>query len=88
MRTKVYCKEHEQRSNQECCCKEEVQSTRSRGQTYDGKDLQKKKEGGKFLEDGDDIPEPEIWFHDILRKDGTAYNEKEVEFIKAITARS
>ena len=51
-------------------------------------DLQKKKEGGKFLEDGDDIPEPEIWFHDILRKDGTAYNEKEVEFIKAITARS
>ena len=51
-------------------------------------DLQKKKEDGKFLEDGDDIPEPEIWFHDILRKDGTAYNEKEVEFIKAITARS
>ena len=51
-------------------------------------DLQKKKEDGKFLEDGDDIPEPEMWFHDILRKDGTAYNEKEVEFIKAITARS
>ena len=51
-------------------------------------DLQKKKEGGKFLEDGDDIPEPEIWFHDILRKDGTAYNENEVEFIKAITTRS
>ena len=51
-------------------------------------DLQKKKEDGIFLEDGDDIPEPEIWFHDILRKDGTAYNEKEVEFIKAITARS
>ena len=51
-------------------------------------DLQKKKEGGKFLEDGDEIPEPAIWFHDILRKDGTAYNEKEVEFIKAIIARS
>ena len=51
-------------------------------------DLQKKKEDGKFLEDGDEIPEPEIWFHDILRKDGTAYNEKEVEFIKAIIARS
>ena len=51
-------------------------------------DLQKKKEDGIFLEDGDDIPEPEIWFHDILRKDGTAYNENEVEFIKAITTRS
>ena len=51
-------------------------------------DLQKKKEDGIFLEDGDDIPEPEIWFHDILRKDGTAYNENEVEFIKSITTRS
>ena len=51
-------------------------------------DLQKKKEDGIFLEDGDDIPEPEIWFHDILRKDGTAYNENDVEFIKAITTRS
>jgi len=27
-------------------------------------------------------PEPEEWFHDIFRKDGTPYDAKEVEFIK------
>ena len=41
-----------------------------------------------FIEDNEDIPEPEIWFHDIYRKDGTAYNECEVEFIKKILERS
>ena len=51
-------------------------------------DLHKVREQGKFIEDGDEIPEPEIWFHDILRKDGTAYNDDEVKFIKKITART
>ncbi len=30
--------------------------------------------------------EPELWFHDIFRKDGTPYIPQEVEFIKAITS--
>jgi hypothetical protein len=34
-----------------------------------------------------DGSEPKIWFHDIFRKDGTPYDEKEVQFIKQITAR-
>jgi len=42
------------------------------------------KENGEFLEEGEDIPEPEIWFHDIFRKNGTAFNEEEVSFIKNI----
>ena len=25
--------------------------------------------------------EPDVWFHDILRKDGTPYDEKEIELI-------
>ena len=29
--------------------------------------------------------EPELWFHDILRQDGTPYRLQEVEFIKKIT---
>ena len=29
--------------------------------------------------------EPNIWFHDILRSDGTPYDKEEVEFIKSIT---
>jgi len=30
--------------------------------------------------------EPELWFHDIFRKDGSAYKKTEVEFIKEITS--
>lgn len=29
--------------------------------------------------------EPQIWFHDILRQDGTPYSEDEVKFIKEMT---
>lgn len=29
--------------------------------------------------------EPPVWFHDILRKDGTPYDPKEVELIKSLT---
>lgn len=29
--------------------------------------------------------EPKVWFHDILRKDGLPFSEKEVKFIKEIT---
>lgn len=32
--------------------------------------------------------EPDIWFHDILRDDGSPYDEQEVEFIKKTTTRS
>lgn len=31
--------------------------------------------------------EPEVWFHDILRDNGTPYDEEEVEFIKSLTKR-
>ena len=42
------------------------------------------KEKGEFIEEGEDIPEPDIWFHDIFRKNGTAFDEEEVIFIKNI----
>ena len=32
-------------------------------------------------------PEPKIWFHDIFRKNGTPFDEKEIQFIKEITGR-
>ena len=31
--------------------------------------------------------EPELWFHDIFRKDGSAYKKEEVEFIKEIVKK-
>jgi hypothetical protein len=30
-------------------------------------------------------PEPDVWFHDIYRLDGTPYSEPEVEFIRNMT---
>ncbi|MDE6872488.1 MAG: cellulase family glycosylhydrolase [Bacteroidales bacterium] len=34
-----------------------------------------------------DADEPELWFHDVLRKDGTPYIDSEVELIKTLTGR-
>ena len=51
-------------------------------------DLQKLKKEGKFLNSGDPIPEPEEWFHDILRIDGSPYDEAEVSFIRKITEQT
>jgi hypothetical protein len=31
--------------------------------------------------------EPEVWFHDVLRSDGTAFDRSEVELIRRMTAR-
>ncbi len=31
--------------------------------------------------------EPPVWFHDIFRKDGSAYRKEEVELIKSLTGR-
>jgi hypothetical protein len=31
--------------------------------------------------------EPEVWFHDVFRKDGTPYDPKEVAFIKRVTGK-
>jgi hypothetical protein len=33
-------------------------------------------------------PEPEIWFHDVLRKDGSAFDSVEVRLIKELTEES
>lgn len=32
--------------------------------------------------------EPELWFHDIFRKDGSPYNKSEVQLIKELTGRT
>lgn len=32
-------------------------------------------------------PEPKLWLHDILHKDGTPYDKKETDFIKSMTGK-
>ena len=44
--------------------------------------LKKLQKQGNLIQIKDPIPEPTLWFHDILRIDGSAFNNKEVEFIK------
>lgn len=34
-----------------------------------------------------DGEEPEVWFHDIFRRDGTVFSEEEIEFIKSMTGK-
>ena len=34
-----------------------------------------------------DGSEPQLWFHDIFRKDGTPFSKEEVEFIKTINSK-
>ncbi|MEX0288398.1 MAG: cellulase family glycosylhydrolase [Flavobacteriaceae bacterium] len=33
------------------------------------------------------VSEPKIWFHDVLRQDGSPYSEEEVDFIRQMTER-
>ena len=47
--------------------------------------MEKKKKENLYLKAQDLIPEPDLWFHDIFRIDGTAYDSKEIEIIKSYT---
>ncbi len=49
--------------------------------------LEERKEAGQFLETGEQPPEPELWFHDIYRMDGTPFSQEEVDFIKQMTGK-
>lgn len=46
--------------------------------------LEECKAQGLFLKLGDPIPEPELWFHDIFRMDGSPFDQKEVDFIRSM----
>ena len=50
-------------------------------------DLDRLRAEGTFLKPGDPIPEPDLWFHNILRPDGSPYDAEEVAFIKQIVSR-
>ncbi len=45
-------------------------------------------QSGAVLLPGEPIPEPELWFHDIFRMDGTPFDQREVDFIREITKAS
>ena len=47
-------------------------------------DLNERRDKGEFIEEGDKLTEPEVWFHDIFRKDGSSFSDAETNFIKQI----
>lgn len=47
--------------------------------------LEERRAAGDFLNPGDPIPEPDLWFHDIFRPDGSPYDPAETAFIRDIT---
>ncbi|MGF1484150.1 MAG: 1,4-beta-xylanase [Opitutales bacterium] len=44
------------------------------------------REQGRVAQRIEELPEPEVWFHDILRADGTPYDPDEVALIRELTA--
>ncbi len=43
------------------------------------------REQGRVAHAIDELPEPDLWFHDVLRADGTPYDEKEAALIQQLT---
>jgi hypothetical protein len=44
-------------------------------------------DGGLASPLGDNVPEPKVWFHDLFCKDGTPYDQGEINLFKKLTAR-
>jgi hypothetical protein len=52
----------------------------------EGKDVSElRKQKAHVLQAGEPFPEPDVWFHDIYRIDGTPFSEDETEFIRKMT---
>lgn len=53
----------------------------------DGKrrSLIEERKAGNVVREGEAMPEPELWFHDLFRADGTPYKESEVELFRMLT---
>ena len=47
--------------------------------------LSELREAGEVIREGDPIPEPELWFHDLFRADGTPFSEEEIAIFKRLT---
>ena len=48
--------------------------------------LQERK-AGNVVNPGEPMPEPEVWFHDLFRIDGTPYDSQEIEIFKELTSK-
>lgn len=47
--------------------------------------VKQERKAGNVVKDGEPFPEPKVWFHDLLRMDGTPYDKYEIEVFKRLT---
>lgn len=52
------------------------------------KHLEERKERGEYIQPDGNISEPELWFHDIFRMNGTPFDKEEVNFIRTACSTS
>jgi len=50
-----------------------------------GRNIEKERNEGNVVKPGEKFPEPELWFHDLLRMDGTPYKDSEIVAFKKAT---
>ena len=48
-------------------------------------DVRAKRKAGDVVKPGEPFPEPEVWFHDIFRTDGTPFDPEEIKVFKELT---
>jgi len=46
--------------------------------------LNEERDKGNLVRENDILTEPDEWFHDIFRQDGSPYSNEEITFIKKI----
>jgi hypothetical protein len=49
--------------------------------------VDEKRAAGEVVRPGEPFPEPELWFHDLFRIDGTPFDPQEIEVFKKLTGR-
>jgi len=47
-----------------------------------------KREAGEVIKPGDSFPEPEVWFHDLYRTDGTPFDPAEIAIFRKLTDKN
>ena len=48
-------------------------------------DVDARRESGDVVGPGDPFPEPEVWFHDLFRVDGTSFDQEEIDLFRELT---
>jgi hypothetical protein len=49
------------------------------------RDVSKERAKGNVVNEGEEFPEPEIWFHDLFRMDGNPFSDHEIKVFKQLT---